>query len=185
MIDKIKGPENQEWAVRQGVFNLFKAKQHGSVIPLINAFEKREFNGRNLKNVAIQKAFIEGAWRGIKDIVEEFHEHPAITSEIYANGLISSWEYDKSMAFPFLLAQADQGDLKKVKNYDQYKNDPKFSKVIDGAFPRAEPAGSRHARFLNKESVRLAKETFTGIQGLEPLGKEDTLGGIISGYILG
>ena len=101
MIDKIKGPENQESAVRQGVFNLFKAKQHGLVIPLINAFEKREFNGRNLKNVAIQKAFIEGAWRDIKDIVEEFHEHPAITSEIYANGLISSWKMINRWHFHF------------------------------------------------------------------------------------
>ena len=50
------------------------------------------------------------------------------------------------IAFPFLLAQADQGDLEKVKKYDKYKKDPKFSKAIDDAFPRAEPAGSRHAR---------------------------------------
>ena len=70
--------------------------KHGLVIPLINALEKRQFNGRKLNNVAIQKAFNEGAWRGIKDIVEEFHEHPAITSEIYAYGLINSWENDKS-----------------------------------------------------------------------------------------
>ena len=34
--------------------------------------------------------------RGIKDIVEKLHEHPAITSERYANGLIVSWENDKS-----------------------------------------------------------------------------------------
>ena len=54
--------------------------------------------------------------RGIKYIVEEFHEHPAITSEEYANGLIDSWKKDKSKTvFPFLLAQADQGDLEKVK----------------------------------------------------------------------
>ena len=88
VIDKIKDPENQEWAVRWGVINLFNAKKHDSVIPLINALEKRQFNGRNLKNVAIQEAFYEGALRGIKYIVEEFHEHPAITSERYANGLI-------------------------------------------------------------------------------------------------
>ena len=68
--------------------NLFNANKHDSVIPLINALEKREFNGRNLNNVAIQKAFYEGAQRGIKYIVEKLHEHAAITSEIYANGLI-------------------------------------------------------------------------------------------------
>ena len=74
--------------MRWGVINLFNAKKHDSVIPLINALEKIPFNGRKLKNVAIQRAFYPGAWRGIKYIVEEFHEHPAITSERYADGLI-------------------------------------------------------------------------------------------------
>ena len=111
VIDKIKNPENQEGAVEDGVINLFNAKKHDSVIPLINALEKRQFNGRNLKNAAIRQAFKIGARRGIKDIVEEFHEHPAITSEGYAYGLIYSWENDKLNTFPFLLSQADQGDL--------------------------------------------------------------------------
>ena len=48
--------------------------------------------------------------------MEEFHDHPAITSEEYADGLIRSWENDKSkIVFPFLLSQADQGDLEEVK----------------------------------------------------------------------
>ena len=59
MIDKIKDPKKQEKAVRWGVFNLFDAEKHDSVIPLINALEKRQFNGKNLKNVAIQEAFYE------------------------------------------------------------------------------------------------------------------------------
>ena len=41
VIDKIKDPKNQEWAVRYGVINLFDAKKHDSVIPLINALEKQ------------------------------------------------------------------------------------------------------------------------------------------------
>ena len=82
---------------------------------MINALEKRQFNGRDLKNIAIQEAFYEGAWRGIKYIVEEFHEHPTITSEEYANGLIRSWEMIIRRHFLFLLTQADQGDLEEVK----------------------------------------------------------------------
>ena len=39
-----------------------------------------------------ERAFDEGACKGIKYIVEEFHEHPAITSKEYADGLIESWE---------------------------------------------------------------------------------------------
>ena len=109
------------------------------------------------------RAFNQGALRGIKDIVEEFHEHPAITSERYANGLIDSWKNDKlKIAFPFLLTQADQGDLEKVKEDDKYKNDPEFRKAIDDAFSRAEPAGSRHDRPAERaERVRLAKEAFS------------------------
>ena len=80
VIDKIKNPENQELAVRCGVINLFNAKKHDSVIPLINALESSTLS-RNVKDAAIQQAFYEGATRGIKDIVEKFHEHPAITSE--------------------------------------------------------------------------------------------------------
>ena len=80
VIDKIKDPKNQEVAVDVGCHNLFDAKKHDSVIPLIDALEKRPFKSRNLMDVAIQRAFYEGAKRGIKDIVEEFHEHPAITS---------------------------------------------------------------------------------------------------------
>ena len=49
-------------AVECGVINLFNAKKHDSVIPLINALEKRQFNGRNLKDAAIQQAFYEGAY---------------------------------------------------------------------------------------------------------------------------
>ena len=127
VIDKIKNPKNQELAVRDGVINLFNAKKHDSVIPLINALESSTLS-RNVKDVAIQEAFYEGAGRGIKDIVEEFHEHPAITSREYANGLIDSWNNDKLTVFPFLLAQADQGDLeevKKVSNIRKIKNSVK------------------------------------------------------------
>ena len=67
-------------AVSEGVINLFNAKKHDSVIPLINALESSTLS-RNLKDAAIQEAFYQGARRGIKYIVEEFHEHPAITSE--------------------------------------------------------------------------------------------------------
>ena len=80
-----------------------------------------------------EEAFYQGAWWGIKYVVEEFHEHPAITSEEYANRLIESWFHGKSDIFSFLLDQADQGDLKKVKKLDMYKYDPRFRNAIDEA----------------------------------------------------
>ena len=57
-IDKIKDSQDQEWAVFWGVANLFYAKKHASVIPLINALEERQFKSKNLKNVAIVKHFM-------------------------------------------------------------------------------------------------------------------------------
>ena len=106
--------------------NLFNAKKHDSVIPLIDALEKRQFNGRDLTNAAIQEAFYEGAWRGIKDIVEEFHEHLAITSKEYANGLIESWENNKSKTdFHFYclrLIKVIWRRLKKMTNIRKIQN---------------------------------------------------------------
>ena len=50
VIDKINTPENQEVAVEMGVINLFNAKKYDSIISLINAFEKRSFDNRKLKD---------------------------------------------------------------------------------------------------------------------------------------
>ena len=74
-------------AVRVGVDSLFEARKYDLVVPLVNALGKRTFKNKTLKEVAIQKAFCEGAQRGNQDIVELYCEHPAITSERYAGGL--------------------------------------------------------------------------------------------------
>ena len=118
----IKDPKKQESVVESGVRNLFYTKKRDSIISLINALEERTFNGRKLDNTAIQEAFSSGAFKGVKYIVEKLHEHPAITSKDYAEGLIESWRHDRSrMVFPILLARADQGDLKEVEENDKYK----------------------------------------------------------------
>ena len=87
-----------------------------------------------------------GARRGIRYFVEKFHEHPAITSSAYAEGLIDSWKEGESDLFPFLLVQADQDDLKEVKKDCRCKADPEFSKIVSDALSKAEPAGGRHKK---------------------------------------
>jgi hypothetical protein len=184
VIDKIKKPGNQESAIGCGVNNLFNAKKYDSVIHLIDALENREFNGRKLNDVAIQQAFKSGAIRGIKDIVEKLHEHPAITSKWYAIGLKLSWVNGKSKrTFPFLLAQADQGDLEKVKEHDKYKYNPEFRKAIDGAISKAEPAGARLCR--PKRRAEIAKEAFSETASIQSLAQEKGPGDIIVGYLCG
>ena len=185
LMSKIQDPRYQNVAVSEGVNNLFKANKHDSVIPLIDALESSTLS-RTVKDHAIQQAFYEGAWRGIKYFVERFHEHPAITSKDYANGLVNSWKWGKSTPdFRFLLNQADQGDLKKAMQRDKYKKDQDFRKAIDDAFPNAGPAGERHERPLKREIAKFAMKIFIGIEGLEPLGKENALGGIILDYLVG
>ena len=116
ILDKIKDPENQEGAVRWGVSNLFEAGRHDLVVPFVNALGKRTFKSDRLKEEAIQMAFGEGAERGNQDIVGLYCEHPAVTSEKYAYGLRESWnDGEPNQVFPFLLEQADQGDLGKAK----------------------------------------------------------------------
>ena len=184
LIDKIKKLRNQELAVELGVFNLFKAKKHDSVIPLINALEKSTLS-RNVKVSGIQQAFSQGAIKGIKNIVEELHKHPAIASERYARGLVESWKYDQSrkMVFPFLLDQADQGDLKVVKKRVIYLGNSKFRKTIDDAHSKAELAGTRNDRFFDKSRAKIAIITLNDIMNTKVWMQEP--GNIIAFYLVG
>jgi hypothetical protein len=100
-----------------------------------------------LQNAAIHMTFDQGAWKGIKSIVEKFHEYPAITYKRYAEGLFSSWNKGKpNPVFPFLLEQADQGDLEEVKETREYWNNPDFSKAINGAMKTTPLTGMRLSR---------------------------------------
>ena len=180
VLDKIKEPKKQEEAVRWGVINLFKAGRHDLVVPLVNALGKRTFKSKSLKDVAIQGAFCEGAERGNQDIVELYCEHPAITSEEYADGLSESWNDGKpNQVFPFLLKQADQGDLDMAKKKYAYENYAKFRQVIDKVFVTAPPAGSRHLRPLKR-----AKFVKVMLGGPEFFGKWETGPLIVALYLV-
>ena len=151
LLDKIQKPENQEWAVREGVRSLFVAGRHDLVAPLVNALGKRIFNGESLKEEAIQWMFYEGAWRGNQDIMETYCEHPAITPEVYVDVLNASWNNGKpNQVFQFLLGQADQEDLNGAKKKYPHEYHAKFRLAIDKALETAPPAGSKHSRFAEK-----------------------------------
>ena len=69
VIDRIKEPKNQDWIVSESVLGLFNAGKYDSVISLINALGRRLFNGRSLRDAAIQWAFFQGTLRGMKNIL--------------------------------------------------------------------------------------------------------------------
>ena len=227
VLDKIKDLEWQKSGVRWGVYNLFEAGRHDLVVPLVNALEKRLFKNNCLREIAIRKAFVEGAerdregsdaipsralyflchdpegrqevisWsinpriecmggvstldRGLQSIVEEYYEHPAITAEWYAYGLIASWRSgEPNQVFLFLLGQADTGDLRLVVENYTYKSHSTFRRAINEAFETAPPAGTRHRRPI--ERAHIAQEIFTELRhpGTPPVTVD-----IITGYITG
>ena len=105
---------------------------------------------------------------GIKDIVEKFHEHPAITPERYAYRLRVSWTSDESKTiFRFLLTQADQGDLENARQRKTYEEDQEFRDEIDKTMKIAPSVGMRHGRFLERTKLvikALEEEGFESIK---------------------
>ena len=89
LLGKIEKQEDQEEAIQDGVWNLFHHKRTECLDPLLDALEGNE-SFKHLKDVAIKGAFKGGSYHGNKSIVERFYDHPAVTSEDYAEGLIYS-----------------------------------------------------------------------------------------------
>jgi len=185
VISKIKRRYKQGLAVEKGLKRLFEAKKYGSVISLVKALESRSFEGIDLEEV-IRKTFEKGIRHGSKNIVEAFHGYSAITPEIYADRLIDSCKSNQTI-FQFLLDHADKGDLSEVGKTFEYDNTPRLCEAINGAFAKAPSAGTRHLR-LEVENVRLAMKTLGGIgsiEGIQSLGQEKEIGGIIASYLVG
>ena len=179
VLDKIEEPGMQESAVRWDVIHLFKAGRHDLVVPLVNALGERTFKSGRLEDEAIQMAFREGAETGYQDIVGLYCEHPAITSVVYASGLFWSWNYGKpNQVFPFLLEQANQGDLQKAKEKCEYKNNPGFRHAIDKVLVTAQPAGSRHQCFFER-AIAITTRAMDALDILAPYlaGEEEEAAG--------
>ena len=180
ILDKTREPRMQEVVVCRSVENLFAAGKHDLIGPFVNALGGRTFKSDRLKGKAIQMAFEEGARRGNQDIVKEYYEHPSITSEKYANGLYESWDYGKSnRVFPFLLKQADQGDVEAVKEEYACKEYPEFRQAIDEAFRTTAPAGSR---IISDNRAQRLLANFAPITGASVGDRPDS---IINNYPLG
>ena len=183
VLDKIKDPEEQKIAVSRGIKRLFEAGRHDLVVPFVNALVKRTFNGERLKEEAIEGAFCGGAKGDKQDIVEEYYGHPVITSEKYAGGLSDSWNNgNPHHAFPFLVKQADQGDLDMAKEELEYKAYPEFRQAIDEAFKVAPPAGSRHLCPI--ERAKFAIDTLGTVYDTTDVWQQDP-GKILASYLVG
>ena len=146
----------------------------------MDALGKRAFKSKNLKDVAIQRAFYKGAVGDNQNVVELYYEHPVITFGEYAVGLCASWNDGKpNQVFPFLLKQADQGDLDMAKEKYADKRDEQFRQAIDEAPKPIPPAGSR---IISVEKVQRVLEVLASI-----INVSDEYGpsGIVKEYLLG
>ena len=94
LVEMMEDPKYQKEIIEDGIEHLFEAKKHASVIPLIHELVNMKSKSKELKNIAIQKAF-RGAESGIKEIVEEFYDHPAITPRDYSTAFVNAWDCEE------------------------------------------------------------------------------------------
>lgn len=144
LLGKIENRKHQERAIAQGIGRLFDFGPAKCIMPLLNTLEsKKSLN--YLEEAAIKQAFISGSSDGNKLIVDRYYDHPAITSEYYAWGLINSGRNPaRNPAFIFLLGNADMDDLIAAKKDTVYTYNPdEFKKAIEDALLIAKPSGYR------------------------------------------
>jgi len=161
LLGKIEKQKDQEKAIGDGVYKLFERQCIECVILLLDALEGSE-SFKYLKDVSIKQAFRSGLYHGNKSIVELLYDHPAVTSQDYATGLINSGcRSTQDPMFIFLLGEADQDDLNAVKKHDWYRTrSEEFRKMIENALLTAKPGGTRPDRRNNIQRAKLAIETF-------------------------
>ena len=152
LVEMIENPEYQKEIVDDGIKHLFKVKKHASVIPFINALVCKRLKSRKLKMLRFEEHLKKEQGWCLKEIVEEFHDHPTITHEEYADGLSISWHWDESeVVLPFLVSRADKEDLEEAENkWDNYSGAGKICRFFHKGSKKAPPAGTRHNYFGEK-----------------------------------
>ena len=116
LVSRIQNGEIQAYAVRVGISDLFPG-HIDCIDPLLGALEDSTSLSKGVKDTTIQAIFNRAAYSRNSALVRRFCHHPAVTHEVYAEGIISSWTiYEtENTVFPILLEEAERGDLEAVK----------------------------------------------------------------------
>lgn len=143
-LNKLR-PKIQESAVKMGIYNLFLNKRTDCIHPLLAALESRGLLGKRLKDVAIQEAFDLGARKHSEYWVKALYDNPAITSKVYASGLVGSGRLDaQDPVFKWLLETASCKDLQAVRdNGDHLCGFEDFRVAFNEALSVAKPEKAR------------------------------------------
>ena len=179
LLNKIVKPEDQEKTVEKAIEQL--VEKYTDTSPLLDALKGKTFRSERLEHLAIQKAFMEKAKKGIAGFLpENICNHAAITPELYADALIKTAEWWKHHPMrEFLLEQADRYDLETLKEKGGYAGlNAEFRDAIEEALETVEPGRVRNQDIRR---VQIAKETF---EELGHSGVPEMIAELIGSYII-
>ena len=125
---------------------LFRLKRTECIDSLLDALGREESVSKELKVLVIQIVFFNGAKHDNAIWIERFYNHPAITPEAYARGLILSRKSKtQNPTFQWLLAKADFDDLQAIQRMIHYVDTERadFMAAINKALRDVKPGGTR------------------------------------------
>lgn len=115
LLNKVMDPEAQKSAIKHLVRGEFFDGRIDRLDALLAALGGEQSLNKGLKDIAIQEIFKNGAEYRSGVWTKRFYDDPAITSDVYADGLFASYrEYyeEKLPVFKWLLAAASHEDLR-------------------------------------------------------------------------
>lgn len=144
LIKKIATLEDQKGAVDWAISDLFRVKRTDCFGTMLATLEGGD-SLNHLKDVAIQGIFVHGAFEDSEVWFKRFYDHPAVTSEVYAKAMGSTWYgCGRRGGFRWLLESASHDDLLAAQSEGYYKHiDNDFYNAIEQRLSSVKPGKVR------------------------------------------
>ena len=133
VLKNVKGAKDQGFVLERSIVMMFEGHWTSSIDYFLVLLESEEPT-RGLKDVAIRHVFLEGIKNGRKDLVMQFCRRPAISTETYTHGLVSSGlRSDSVHIFAELLKSASKSDLLVAQKHRMYSalNDARKKAIME------------------------------------------------------
>lgn len=165
LLKKINSKENQNVAVRNGIFELIDENRTECLDPFLIALGKGTFLSNNLENVAIRQIFLSASRKNDDRVLlaTRFFNHPAISAKSYSTALCLSQQSGgkTKILFLWLLTRADCQDLRQFMKSRHFSKYP--AEFQQAMIEREKVIGTktRHEMWY-EEGVALMKKTLEG-----------------------
>ena len=132
VLRNVKGAKDQRFVLERSIVMMFEGHWTSSIDYFLVLLESEEPT-RGLKDVAIRHVFLEGIKNGRKDLVMQFCRRPAISTETYTRGLVSSGLRSDGHIFAELLKSASKSDLLVAQKHRMYSalNDARKKAIME------------------------------------------------------